>query len=777
MMTPHSPVRRLFNRHLARRVIPLVLACATATAQAQRPGVAESPARSAVAPAASAAAVPATTGRVGTHVVPVTLKLLGADQPFQLRGVDGINGVPFSIRADEVVTAAKLRLRYSYSPALLPQLSHINVMLNGEVAASIPVPKDTAGTNLEREIPLEPRLITEFNRLNLQLIGHYTTDCEDPFHSSLWATISNTSVLELTVTPVALANELSLLPLPFFDRRDIRRLELPFVFAGAPAPATLEAAGAVSSWFGTLAGYRGANFPVSLNQVPSAGNAVVFATAQERPAGVDLPQVDGPTVAVVPNPSDPNAKLLLVMGRDSAELKIAARALTLGSKALSGPRATITQLADVSPRKPYDAPAWLRSDRPVRFGELAQVSDLNVSGYYPDLVRINFRVPPDLFGWRSRGIPVDLRYRYTPRPTLDKSTLNVNINRQFLRAFPLRALKDEQGRVTELINRVLPDGTTPAQQKIYLPLFMLPAQSQLQFHYYYDYLKQGACKDVMVDNVKGAIDPDSTIDISGLPHYIALPDLAAFGNSGFPFTRMADLSESAVVLPSEPSAADYSAYLTLMGRMGDATGYPAIGVAVTSPADVQRVADRDLLVLGTQQNQPLLAQWADRLPVSLAGAGKRFTLTEVYSNLLGWWNGAEVKRSKPVEANMSITSAGTDAALAGFESPLASGRSVVVVTSNAPGGLGAVTEALLDPERLARVQGSLVVMRGKSVDSLAAQQTYYVGRLSPWKWVQWWLSQRPWMMVLMIGAATLLLGAVLFLSLRHRANRRNAGQA
>ena len=50
-----------------------------------------------------------------------------------------------------------------------------------------------------------------------------------------------------------------ILPLPFFDRRDMRKLVLPFVFQAEPDNATLEAAGALSSWFGGLAGYRGSD--------------------------------------------------------------------------------------------------------------------------------------------------------------------------------------------------------------------------------------------------------------------------------------------------------------------------------------------------------------------------------------------------------------------------------------------------------------------------------------------------------------------------------------
>src|SRR5450830_1237103 len=276
-----------------------------------------------------------------------SLKQLGALFPLQLRGIRGNSGVTFSIRADQVVTGAKLKINYAYSPSLIPQLSHINVMVNEQVAATIPVPTEQAGQNLQREVIIPPRLITEFNRLNLELIGHYTRDCEDPTHSSLWANVGNDSVLELTLTPIAQANDLALLPQPFFDRRDALPLALPMVFAGTPSASTLEAAGALSSWFGALAGYRGARFPALQDQIPAQGNAIVFAVGnQQIPGGLSLPALQGPTVAMVPNPNDATAKLLLVMGRDGKELKIAANAVAVGSPALSGQVATITSLTE-----------------------------------------------------------------------------------------------------------------------------------------------------------------------------------------------------------------------------------------------------------------------------------------------------------------------------------------------------------------------------------------------------------------------------------------------
>ena len=633
--------------------------------------------------------------------------------------------------------------------------------------------REWAGTDLVREVAIPPRMVTEFNRIDLELIGHYTLDCEDPVHSSLWANVSNQSTLDITVAPLELANELALLPGPLFDRRDTRQLRLPFVFPQAPASGTLEAAGVVSSWFGSLAGYRGARFPVVLGALPASGAAVVFLVGDARLGGVPLPALAGPTLSVVAHPQDPRSKLLLVMGRDLAEVKVAAAALSVGTSALSGPTATIGEWKQLQPRKPYDAPYWLRSDRPVRFGELAEQRLLNVSGYSPDLIRINLRMPPDLFAWREKGVPVDLRYRYSPRPTADKSTLNVNVNQQFLRSIALRAAThDAPNRLEELVPALLPDGTAPAREQFRLPLFMLPAQTQLQFHYYYDHVKQGQCKDVILDNVRGAIEADSTIDISGFSHFLAMPDLAAFGNSGFPFTRLADLSETAVVLPDAPGAAELSAYLDLMGILGSATGYPATGVTVAGAAQVDGLSNKDLLVISSGADQPLLRRWEAAIPSSVGSGARRFQVSDLSSRILDWWDPHHRDEAVSSRAELRYASDSTQAVVSGFESPLAKGRSVVLVSADRPEGLADVVGALLDADLVKQVQGSAAVVRGKQVSSLVAEHSYHVGRLNPVTYVQWFLSRHPLVLVAAGVFSALLLAVVMYLSLRARARQR-----
>jgi hypothetical protein len=747
------------------------------------PNAIEQPQLATPTPALAASSVKAlgirtpTTAEPGTQVPggrrqTLTFADLGALDPLQLRGTDGQNGIAFSVRGDEVVTGAVLHLVYSYSPALLPSLSQLKVLVNGEVAATLPVPHEQAGMLVARDVSIDPRFITEFNHLNVQLIGHYTTSCEDPANSSLWATVSNASSLDLTYASLATKPELAALPQPFFDRRDVRRLELPFVFPQKPGSGTLEAAGIVASWFGALAGYRGAVFPSQLDNAPLSGNAVVFATDDQRPAGITIPAISGPTIAVVDRDAPAHGKLLLVLGRTEAELKTAAKSLGIGQNTLSGPSATITSLTQLAPREPYDAPNWLPTNRPVRFGELANPADLTVSGYDADAVHVNMRVPPDLFMWHTKGAPLDLRYRYTVRPARDRSSLNVSVNNGFVQALPLPAESASVFELSRYFARIMPDRTAEARRTVYIPPLLLTPRTQVRLHFYYDIPNTGECHGRLLDNVVGAIDPNSTIDLSSFPHYMALPDLAAFANSGFPFTRMADLSETAVILPNDADSSDFSLYLLTMGRMGASTGYPVTGVTVGTADDADKYASKDLLIFGAPGKQPLLQRWSKSMPFSSDGDARTFQLSDIVFKLQDWWHGERGVERTPARADLTLVSSNGSALLTGFESPLQKNRSAVALVSAAGQSDADLSTALLDADVLPKIQGAMAVIHGRDVTITSNGTAYYVGHLSPQEYLRWALSSHP--LLLMLGGvlAALLIAGLFYRTLRSIAARR-----
>ncbi|MGY2400147.1 cellulose biosynthesis cyclic di-GMP-binding regulatory protein BcsB [Pseudomonas sp. SDO5271_S396] len=706
----------------------------------------------------------------------LTLKQLGRRDTMNLQGVESSDSVNFDIRADQVVTGAQLLLNYSYSPALLADLSQINVLVNDEVAASLPLPKEGAGTVQQALVQIPPHLITEFNRLRLQFIGHYTMSCEDPLHSSLWAKISNTSELKVQVSSIQLKDDLSVLPLPFFDKRDARQVNLPFVFASAPDNATLEAAATLSSWFGALASYRGATFPASLGTIPAKGNAIVLVLSPDAVDvnGLKVEQAAGPSLKLIANPNDPHGKLLIVSGRDGAELKRAATAVALGSPVLAGNSVVIDKLESLAPRRPYDAPNWVPSDRPVRLGELVDLKKLNVSGYNPGPISVDFRLPPDLFNWREEGVPLHLKYRYTPQQVSTNSSLLVGLDDQFMKTMPLPSITSlADGK--SLLTLMAKDNTLPREATTLLPISSASPKSKLQLRFMFDYIKEGECRDIIVDNMRGAIDPDSSLDISGYQHFIAMPNLGVFNDAGFPFTRLADLSESAVVLPDNFGTDELSAYLTVLGRFGESTGYPATAVKVVLAKDVQSVANKDLLVLASGSDQPLLKQWKAYLPASADGSQHQFRLSDLPRYVSTWISPDPEANQHAANAALIFNSLSTSTWFAGFESPLQAGRSVVLIASSKPEGLKTATSVLIGGDDYKEsIQGSLAVVQGKQISSLVADQQYYVGQLGPFKYVQWQLSRHlGWMLVItFVGLA--IVSCLVYLSLRARAKRRLA---
>lgn len=695
------------------------------------------------------------------RVVSLTFKQMGVWSAIKLRGVDGSQTLSFPIRADEVVVAAKLRIAYDYSPALIPEWSHLKISLNDRIATVLPLPKDMGVAN-SREINLDPRAFYDINYLRFKLIGHYTRQCEDSFHSSLWLTLSDLGRLELTLAPVSKANDLKNLPAPFFDKRENGQLTLPFVFAKTPSFGTLKAAGVLASWFGLQAGSRGAQFPVSLNALPD-GNAVVFLRGGETVEGVN--GTTASTISIQPHPTNPQAKLLLVSGASDEDLARAARAIALFTPTLTGQSVVVTKETESAPRKPYDAPAWVPIDRPVRFGELARPEELRTQGYFPEVIRLNYRVSPDLFTWRTPGTPLKLKYRATRLPLHRSSSLNIGINSNFIQALAL----DEPYRRTNEVDQTRvarPDTTALREELLSIPPYAIGGRDQLQFSYFFDFVKEGECRNMPPDNLQGAIDPESTLDFSGFPHYVALPNLAYFSNIGFPFTRMADLSETAVVLPESPNPDELGLYLTLMGKMGEATAYPALRHAIVSASDVEKMSAKDLIVIGSGKNQSLMTKWADRLPMVQNNGERLVREPDAIWRPTYRWEQQDIQETPLPKSSLTLTGIGSLAAVMAFESPMQSARSVVFLYADKAADLRKISDVLTDPERVSLIQGDFAIVDDKSVNHAKVGQTYYLGSLPSLSKLRWFFSDQPLLLGLLGILICVLMASIIYRKLR-----------
>jgi hypothetical protein len=711
----------------------------------------------------------------GSVTVHMPFSALGAYQPLNLRGLEDVRVVNVGVRLDHVVTAARLRLRYTYSPALVFPISHFKVSINNEVVATVPFDREHAGQIVTQDIPLDPRFLTDYNQLGLRLIAHYTLEhCEDPENSALWADVSPTSEIILDTSPIRLPNDLALLPAPFFDRRDVSRLRLPFVLPAAADNATLRSAGVLASWFGALADYRQARFPAS-STLPSDDQAVVVARSAQLPAALKLPPVNGPMLIVTDNPAAVDKKLLIVTGRTAVEVDQAAAALVLGRTAMAGPAVQVAQIDIGAPRKPYDAPRWLPVDRPVAFKELIDdPNQLQVRGSSPDAIRLNLRVPADLFSWNGSGVPLNLKYRYTAPTVQNNSILAVQINDQLVKSYRLApaSADDAQGR---LQLPVLAASGNRSSSALDIPAFRVGSSNQLQLRFNLDSQKTGLCQGVASNPVQAAVDPDSTIDFSSFAHYAQMPNLAYFANSGFPFTRYADLAQTAVVIPAHPASEELEALLTMFGHMGQWTGYPALRVQIARPADVAQLAGKDLLVIGGNGSASLPDRWHQALPLTIGGRSNDgaegveggAVTRATFSVQEQWRNGAHLP-----DGSAHLERDGSLAALMGFELPGSKGRSVVALTATDQRQLIQLLDVLEKPDRVAQLQGDVALVRGGEVDSMRVGEPYLVGYV-PW-YARFWSKaiQHPILLGVLGAIAGLLLAVGAFTALQELAARR-----
>ncbi|MDO6708363.1 cellulose biosynthesis cyclic di-GMP-binding regulatory protein BcsB [Photobacterium sp. 1_MG-2023] len=679
---------------------------------------------------------------------------LGFQGSVGIQGSEASAYIGFGSRLDEVIAQASLNFDVTPSPALLALVSHIKIYLNNELMGVVAITDGQQGKKMNISMPLDPRYFSNYNQIRFELIGNTHKTCSNPNDASIWAEISQSSHVALQVQKTQLQSDLSLLPAPFFDPRDFGRVNLPFVMGDGYDLAAMKAAGVLASHFGALSQWRGAQFPLSFDHLPER-HAVVFVTNENKPDFLrDFPDTDGPRLQMITHPTNPYVKLLLVIGRDSADLNTAVQGLALGTQLFTGPMAKINAVKQIKPRVPYDAPNWIETSRPIAFSELVeQRSQLQVEGRTPPPIRLNLNLAPDLFTWQSRGIPMDLSYRYSP-PMTDNSgsRLSLKINDEFIEAFNLTT-KGQGGESTRIRVPLLDDGMLNGHDRVRIPAFKVGSKNNIAFEFGFASVTEGNCQVTQPSKQYAVIDGSSTIDFSGFPHYIEMPNLRAFATSGFPFTRMADLSETVVVVPKSPSRDALQSFLNLMGRFGADTGYPGLNVTLTNQWDPQHLKDKDILSIGVVPELQQAAFDTDQVNLVMQAGQRQIRLPGRNETAQSKEGVATSGQHRDAADWVSVEAGGAFAAITGLESPFTKKRSLVTVMAADPQALSLVDQALTDAGKVEFMSGSVVTLRNQEVASYQVGSRYYVGKLPVWQLVWYHFSNHP---VLVASLAALL---------------------
>ncbi len=700
----------------------------------------------------------------------LTFSEMGQSSGVRLTGTNRFVDLNSGIRLDELVTRASLNLKVLYPQGMRHDQSFIRVYVNDQLSALSQLSTSRAGVSHNMTLELDPTLFSDFATIRIEYDGTYDTECVDPGNPTLRVDIRPESALTIVSTPLNLVNDLALLPAPFFDPRDNRKLKLPLVLPAQRTDLNLKAAGILASWMGAQAFYRQAEFDLLDNASPTR-HTIILTTGDKLPQGMDKTRIEGPSLMIVNAPDNPSVKHLYIMGRNEDELLQAVYGLVIEGQVLSGQKALVKKVELGAPRKPYDAPRYVPTDRPVRFGELIDFpGQLEVSADKPRAA-LSLRLPPDLFSWAGRNIPMDLKYRYTAPSRWNDSLLNIEINNALIQSFRL-APRSEQ--VQNKINiDLLGQAELSSEESLQIPAFRVGGNNELAFGFGFMAEGGGACTRVS-QVARGSIDPESTLDFSNLPHYTRMPNLTAFANGGYPFSIMADLSDTAIVLPANPTALETRSFLNVMGLFGQWTGLPATRTTLIVSDKPEGVGGKNWLALGTSDRLNWLNEANMNLPMVLNNTERSMGLPPAFQWLKGLWQSdSELQPGNDTRA--LIQTAGSLGAIMGFESHWQTKKAGVIVTGTDQESFERAVAALSSYGDVAKIKGSVSLIRGNDIQSYSLGDTYISGALPWWLRLRIAFSEYPALIAIGGALAGVVLAILAFGWLSSRANRRTKG--
>ncbi|KNC11163.1 cellulose synthase [Klebsiella sp. RIT-PI-d] len=721
------------------------------------------PAMPPVTPAASGFMPPADSS--------LSFAQMGAAQGIALSGGQFQGGIDFTLPGDRVITSAQLALDVEVSPEMAARGTTLQLQLNGQSLGNVPLSaSDNNVSHFELEIPAA--LMVSSNNLNFRVNDGDALLCLRDENEKSRVVIMPTSRFQLEGQQLDIGSDLSHFPKPFFDSQQMTPVNLTFSFPEKLTADTVSAAALVSSWMGMQADYRGISFDALSNRLPEQ-HGIVIGHPGERIGGLTLPQSNGPLLQIINNPVNPVYKLLLIVGKDDAALRAAAWRLTKGD--FPGQMASADVEAQAIPTsKPYDAPRWIPTSRPVKLSELIRKDQsTTVSGVWHAPLQVAFRAAPDLYLWDGETIPLHIGYRFPSETWIDeeKSRLSVTLNNTFLSNLPM----NKQGFLEMLWRKA---GGDARQEKVTIPLepYLIYGDNQLSLYFNVVPKQTAPCSVLLNNNIKSRLNDDSWIDLSHTQHFSMLPNLSYFVGASFPFTRLADYSQTVLLLPETPSETQVATLLNLAARSGNATGMPLANNRVVlgipgGGTSLEYLRQRDVLAVGGLDQkafiQGLLSQSPYIVGDNTLSVRPQTPWQKIQRWLLGDWS------TDNIDADRYFSSNEAWRGFVSYRSPWDAERLVVAAVGSNDDQLARLPDDLSSSRINAGIRGDTSIITDENgVRSFRVSNQFPSGQMPGYMMAIWYANQYSALLAIVGLIAASILGVALTAMFRRHARKR-----
>jgi hypothetical protein len=711
----------------------------------------------------------------------IPLKKIAPVQDHQLRGsMDNYN---FTIPIPErwKVTKAALHFSYVNSSALIPRNSRLVFTVNEQPLAQVRLNPDTPEGEVIVPIPAA-LLKTGYNPCSFWIAQHYTDEqCEDPFAPELWTWLKlGEAYFIFELEPVPVPRRVSAIADFLFDPRNIFDTRVNLVLPEL-TPAYLKAASLVASGIALRYDYRMPDIRLSQALQPDMDN-VLIATAKDLPSliaeAAPTPAGAGLAVRHLPEKKsgaaaeNPGLALVVISGKDEAEIETACRAFAALSYPLpdsAATRVTSVKLPEVGehmlqkgllPGKTYTLAGL--GIRTVEFRSIA-----------PPPLNIDLRFPSDLYLSPNTFVSVSLHMAYDAAMRSD-SVLNVRLNGKFISGVRLDNPKGDYFR----------------GYRVDIPLSSFKAgMNQLSFEAELTPLHTDKCTLIQTENLRLTIFEDSTVSLPEVPYWIKMPQLDLFFQDAFPVGRWPDLREAAVLL-TEKSLPAANAALNVVALCAQKIGFPPFGLTWL-PGNEPEKSRKDLLVAGVLPTLPKTVlekapiAGIDPMRVSFPQMDRSQPLVD---HPIHFWsrssmpqpqapqNLSDVRAASPLVTDLSGTLGPGRAALMQFQHPDAADRTVILLTAGIPEDLVNGSRALWNPMVQGASRGDLLLLNLEKPEYEALAHlvgpSYYLGNPGRLPVVHNFINTHPLLSLAGLLVVLLALCALIFTMLKRRRRQR-----
>jgi hypothetical protein len=701
----------------------------------------------------------------------ISVAQMGQSRGITLTGGQLQSGITFTLPGDEVITNARLNLTLRVSAALAARNTSLQLMLNGQPLGTLPLgATDSDVSDYELDIPAA--MVVSSNNLSFKINDADKLLCEKESAQQYQVTILPNTSLHLEGQKLNIGTSLRNFPRPFLDPQRMTASTITVGFASNLSPDAVSAAALVASWLGIQSDYRGIRFPVVRGELPE-NNGILFGHPGDRIGTLTFPASNGPMLQVVDNPNNPVYKLLLVSGNNDDQLRQAANRLTTqpfttDESQLQVPAQTMSN------RKPYDAPRWINTERPVRLSELLRKDqNLTTTGIWHDALRVNFRAAPDLFLWDGDTIPVQLNYRFPSESWIDEdsSLLNVTLNGTFLRNLTVNKV----GLLENIWHRL---GGDARQEKYTLKLepYLIYGDNQMQLYFNIKPKASAPCSVLTNNNIKSRIEDNSFIDLSNTRHFTLLPNLSYFVGASFPFSRLADYSQTVLMLPEKPGNAEISTLLDMAGRSGNATGVAltqnSVMFGIPASGTLRgRLENSDILSVSTLAQTGFNRDMLAASPYELNNHTLGVNVPNTLDNLRGWLTGDWNRQT--LDADRYFSSNEDWRGFISYRSPWNSSRLVVMTVATDDNQLARLLNDMTSSRINAGIRGDTAIITDENgIRSFRVGAMFPSGQMPWYMMVVWYANQHAVLLALLALFCSVLVGLSVYILLKRHSRRR-----